>query len=356
MAGSRRRARSRRIAEAANLKINCGGLAVLSQLEAAAGAHFYASRPAAHVMPGGEFIFGLGVIGPDPLVPDTDFVVKDGHVSPPSGPGLGVTVDDARARRRTRCYEVVQIGRSMGANRPVPTSRPRLGSMGRGAHAWIDACGRPEHLKLCVFDSIGCGLYGAAQPWGRIAGDVAVALSGGGTSSLFAPEGQGQPSRRRACQWHRDPRLRDRRRACVVVAASRRRYPAGCLAVRRGRRDASGADLLTALAAGYEVGLRVGICAGVSHSTSGYHVTGTAGTLASAAAAARISRLSPEQTAHALAIGATQAAGLYSARIGAMTKRFHAGRASQSGVLAALLRRAASPAASMRWRRRSAAS
>jgi L-alanine-DL-glutamate epimerase-like enolase superfamily enzyme len=32
------------IAEAANLKINCGGLAVLSQLEAAAGAHFYASR------------------------------------------------------------------------------------------------------------------------------------------------------------------------------------------------------------------------------------------------------------------------------------------------------------------------
>src|SRR3546814_9336172 len=32
------------VAEAANVKINCGGLAVLSQLEAAAGAHFYASR------------------------------------------------------------------------------------------------------------------------------------------------------------------------------------------------------------------------------------------------------------------------------------------------------------------------
>ena len=34
--------------------INCGGLAVLSQLEAAAGAHFYASRPAEHMMPAGE--------------------------------------------------------------------------------------------------------------------------------------------------------------------------------------------------------------------------------------------------------------------------------------------------------------
>ena len=81
------------IAEAAALKINCGGLAVLSQLEAAAGAHFYASRPAEHVMPAGEFIFGLGVIGPDPLVPETDFAVKDGHVTPPRGPGLGITID-----------------------------------------------------------------------------------------------------------------------------------------------------------------------------------------------------------------------------------------------------------------------
>jgi L-alanine-DL-glutamate epimerase-like enolase superfamily enzyme len=96
------------IAEAANLKINCGGLAVLSQLEAAAGAHFYASRSVEHVMPAGEFIFGLGVIGPDPLVPDTDFQVKDGHVRPPSGPGLGVTVDERALEAHTLLKEVVQ--------------------------------------------------------------------------------------------------------------------------------------------------------------------------------------------------------------------------------------------------------
>jgi aconitate decarboxylase len=102
-------------------------------------------------------------------------------------------------------------------------------------------------------------------------------------------------------------------------------------------RNASGADLLVALAAGYEVGLRIGICAGVSHSTSGYHVTGTVGTFGAAAAAARLLRLSPSQTAHALGIGGTQASGLYSARTGAMTKRFHAGRASQSGTMAAFL-------------------
>src|SRR5262249_44773124 len=109
-----------------------------------------------------------------------------------------------------------------------------------------------------------------------------------------------------------------------------------CLAVGEASRG-SGAELLTALAAGYEVGLRVGICAGVSHSTSGYHVTGTVGALGAAAAAARLLKLSPLQSSHALGIGATQAGGLYAARTGAMTKRFHAGRASQSGVLAAYL-------------------
>jgi L-alanine-DL-glutamate epimerase-like enolase superfamily enzyme len=82
------------IAEAANLKINCGGLAVQSQLEAAAGAHFYASRPARQVMPAAEFIFGLGILEPDPLVPQTDFVIVDGHVTPPASPGLGIAVDD----------------------------------------------------------------------------------------------------------------------------------------------------------------------------------------------------------------------------------------------------------------------
>ena len=95
------------LAEAANIKINCGGLAVLSQLEAAAGAHFYASRPAETVMPAGEFIFGLGVIGPDPLVGDTDFAIRDGHVAPPSGPGFGITIDEAALDRCTLRRESV---------------------------------------------------------------------------------------------------------------------------------------------------------------------------------------------------------------------------------------------------------
>ena len=95
------------IAQSANLKINCGGLAVHSQLEAAAAAHFYASLPAERTMPAGEFIFGLGVIGPDPLVPETDFVIRDGHVSPPSRPGLGIAIDEKALAAHTLLKEVV---------------------------------------------------------------------------------------------------------------------------------------------------------------------------------------------------------------------------------------------------------
>ncbi|MCQ4633475.1 mandelate racemase/muconate lactonizing enzyme family protein [Shinella lacus] len=95
------------LAEAANLKINCGGLAVLSQLEAAAGAHFYASRPARQVMPAGEFIFGLGVMGPDPIAAENDFQIRDGHVRVPNGPGFGITIDETALERLTLRREVL---------------------------------------------------------------------------------------------------------------------------------------------------------------------------------------------------------------------------------------------------------
>jgi 2-methylcitrate dehydratase PrpD len=192
------------------------------------------------------------------------------------------------------------------------------------------------HLKTCVLDSIGCGLFGAAQPWGVIAGDVAAAFSGGGTSSLFArPEkvSAADSALANGTAIHGfevdDAHVSSSHHPGAVT------LPAS-LAVAEAQ-DSSGAQMLAALAAGYEVGIRVGICAGVTHSSGGYHVTGTVGTLGAAAAAARLLRLPPGKTAHALGLGATQAAGLYSARTAGMAKRFHAGRAAQSGVIAAYL-------------------
>ena len=95
------------IGEAANIQLNCGGLAVQSQLEAAAGAHFYASTPARHMMGAAEFVFGLNATVKDPLCPESDFVVRDGHVDVPRGPGLGITIDEAALKRNTLIAERV---------------------------------------------------------------------------------------------------------------------------------------------------------------------------------------------------------------------------------------------------------
>ena len=95
------------LAEATDILLNCGGLAVQSQLEAAAAAHFYASIPAKRMLGAGEFVFGLNTIGPDPLVPQADFVLRDGHVDVPTGPGLGIVLDDAALKKHTLRYECI---------------------------------------------------------------------------------------------------------------------------------------------------------------------------------------------------------------------------------------------------------
>lgn len=95
------------VAEAANIQINCGGLAVQSQLEAAAGAHFYASTPAPRMMGAAEFVLGLNATAKDPICPESDFVLRDGHVDVPRGPGLGVTIDEALLKKNTLLQERV---------------------------------------------------------------------------------------------------------------------------------------------------------------------------------------------------------------------------------------------------------
>jgi 2-methylcitrate dehydratase PrpD len=68
----------------------------------------------------------------------------------------------------------------------------------------------------------------------------------------------------------------------------------------------------------------------------GWHPTGIFGAIGAAAACASLRRLNPEQAAHAIALGASQSAGLMS-NFGTMTKPFHAGRSAHAGVVSARL-------------------
>ena len=100
---------------------------------------------------------------------------------------------------------------------------------------------------------------------------------------------------------------------------------------------ASGEDLLVAAVAGYEVGIRVGEFLGRSHYKT-FHTTGTAGTLAAAAAVGHLLKLSPTQMLHAFGSAGTQSAGLWEfLRDAADSKQLHTAHAAATGLMSAYL-------------------
>jgi 2-methylcitrate dehydratase PrpD len=102
-------------------------------------------------------------------------------------------------------------------------------------------------------------------------------------------------------------------------------------------RGSSGAEVLTAFTAGYELQCRVAqIIAPGHYDVLGFHATATIGSFGSAAACAHLLGLNADQFATALGIAGTQAAGLKS-MFGTMCKPLHAGKASYHGLMAAKL-------------------
>ena len=100
---------------------------------------------------------------------------------------------------------------------------------------------------------------------------------------------------------------------------------------------ASGEAFLTAVIAGYEVGIRVGEFLGRSHYKI-FHTTGTAGTIAAAAAVGHLLKLNPEQMLHAFGSAGTQSAGLWEfLRDAADSKQLHTAHAASTGLMSAYL-------------------
>ena len=109
----------------------------------------------------------------------------------------------------------------------------------------------------------------------------------------------------------------------------------GLLALGEGLKS-SGKELLEAYVVGYEVGSKIGMGIGGQHYAQGWHSTATLGTMASAAACAKLLKLDVEKIRLTLGLAASQAAGTR-ANFGTMTKPFHAGNAARVGVTSALL-------------------
>jgi 2-methylcitrate dehydratase PrpD len=99
-----------------------------------------------------------------------------------------------------------------------------------------------------------------------------------------------------------------------------------------------GASLALAYIVGFEVGAALGAALNPTHYERGWHATSSIGSLACAAAVAKIFDLDVGATRAALGIAASLASGLKE-NFGSMTKPLHAGHAAQNGVWAALLAR-----------------
>ena len=95
-----------------------------------------------------------------------------------------------------------------------------------------------------------------------------------------------------------------------------------------------GRDLMLAYHLGVEVECKISEAISPRHYQHGFHSTATCGTFAAAAATSRLKGLDVETVRRALSIAGSQSAGLRE-NFGSMTKPFHAGRASESGVTAA---------------------
>lgn len=103
------------------------------------------------------------------------------------------------------------------------------------------------------------------------------------------------------------------------------------------REKASGADLLLAIAVGYEAAIRVAVGVGLSHYRF-WHTTSTCGTFGAAAGTARLLGLDEDQTISAYGSAGTQAGGLWEFLTNnAMSKQLHTGKAALNGLLSALL-------------------
>jgi 2-methylcitrate dehydratase PrpD len=191
--------------------------------------------------------------------------------------------------------------------------------------------------KACLLDTLGCMVFGATLPWTRIVADLSREEGGAPQASLI-----GSNERMSVVQavlvnstaGHGfeldDAHTRSSMHAGSIAVAT-------ALALSEWRGPVSGRDFITAVVAGYEAGLRVGIAGAGNIFKRGFHAAAVCGVFVAAATAARLLQLDATRTQHAFGIAGSMASGLMAAQEGAMVKRLHAGQAAKNGVTAALL-------------------
>ncbi|NKB27586.1 MAG: MmgE/PrpD family protein [Rhodobacteraceae bacterium] len=199
-------------------------------------------------------------------------------------------------------------------------------------------------FALSLLDWTACAIAGVEEPVSRIARDMILqenhdAAGGGGARASVVGAAARVPARAAAlvngatshALDYDDTHFAHIGHASVAV------IPAA-LAVAE-EVGATGTEFAQAALIGLEASVRFGVWLGRPHYQAGFHMTGTAGAIGAALAAAKLMRLNAEQTGHALGLVASRAGGI-KAQFGTMGKPMNAGYAAANGVEAALFARA----------------
>ena len=189
--------------------------------------------------------------------------------------------------------------------------------------------------RQCILDWFGCTLAGSREPLSRILVDEVVGLEARGPCTVVGTTSS-TSARTAALVNGAAGHALDFDDTHTMLSGHPTVPVLPAVLSLAEELDASGAAVQTALVVGIEVECRVGALMAPGHYRAGWHATGTIGTIGAAAGCAHLLGLDPEQTAHALALATTQAAGL-KASFGTMAKPLHAGKAASDGLLAARL-------------------
>ncbi len=194
-----------------------------------------------------------------------------------------------------------------------------------------------QRMKTSFLDSVGCCLFGATLPWTQRVQAMIEEEGARPVASLFGTGVKTSVAGAvlvNATAGHAFE-LDDIHKESIVHAGSIATPVVVALAEQMGCK--TGQKLLTAMTTGYEIGTRVGNAATMGLFFRGFHPQGTSGVFVAAASAGKMLELDAKRMQHALGIVGSQAGGLMAAQEGAMVKRFHSGRAAQSGVYSAYL-------------------
>jgi 2-methylcitrate dehydratase PrpD len=188
-----------------------------------------------------------------------------------------------------------------------------------------------EKEQWHLLDTLGCILYGSTTPWVQTVIDAIEKDVKTGTISILG-DGRKLPPSRAVLVNGMASHSMDFDDTCKPgVHAGSAVLPSALAYMERTDEEISGKEFLTAIVAGVEVGIRTGYGIGRESLKRGLHIAGWTGAFAAAATTGKLHQLSKNEMGHALAIAGTQGSGF-----GAEVKRYHMGRAAESGYLAAL--------------------